>query len=63
LVLHVSIQLKDPWAILPKRWVVERTFAELGPYRRPSKDFEIRTGTAENMIRIAMLRKTLAKCI
>ncbi|ESQ15986.1 MAG: hypothetical protein N838_27790, partial [Thiohalocapsa sp. PB-PSB1] len=32
---------------LPKRWVVERTFAWLGRFRRLSKDFEILTGTAE----------------
>jgi putative transposase len=60
--LHISTKIKDKWAVLPKRWVVERTFAWLGQYRRLSKDFEILTGTAENMIRIAMLKKTLAKC-
>jgi len=34
----------------------------LGNYRRLAKDFEIRTETAENMIRIAMLKITIAKC-
>ena len=29
------------WAILAKRWIVERTFAWLGHFRRLSKDFEI----------------------
>jgi putative transposase len=47
---------------LPKRWVVERTFSWLGNFRRLSKDFEIRPATAENRIRIAMLKMTLAKC-
>jgi len=28
------------FAILPKRWIVERTCAWLGNYRRPSKDYE-----------------------
>ena len=60
--LHISTKIKDEWAVLPKRWVVERTFSWLGNHRRLSKDFEILTGTAENMIRIAMLKKTLAKC-
>ena len=63
LVLHISTKIKDGWAVLPKRWVVERTFAWLGRFRRLSKDFEILTGTAENMIRIAMLKKTLANCV
>jgi putative transposase len=62
LVLHISTTIKDGWAVLPTRWVVERTFAWLGRFRRLSKDFEILTGTAENMIRIAMLKKTLANC-
>ena len=48
--------------IQPKRWIVERTLAWLGNWRRLAKDFEIRTETAENMIRIAMLKITVAKC-
>jgi putative transposase len=63
LVLHISERIADGFAVLPKRWIVERTFAWLGAYRRLSKDFEILAGTAENVIRIAMLRTTLAKCI
>jgi putative transposase len=63
LVLHISERIVDGFAVLPKRWIVERTFAWLGAFRRLSKDFEILTGTAENIIRIAMLRTTLAKCV
>lgn len=63
LVLHISMKIKDQWAVLPKRWIVERTFAWLGNYRRLSKDVEILTATAENMIRIAMFKTTLAKCV
>jgi putative transposase len=63
LTLHISEKIVDGFAVLPKRWVVERTFAWLGNFRRLSKDFEILTATAENMIRIAMLKITLAKCI
>ncbi len=47
---------------LPKRWVAERAFSWLGHFRRLSKDFEILLATAENMIRIAMLKLTLTKC-
>lgn len=49
--------------VLPKRWIVERTFAWLGHFRRLAKDFEILVTTAENMIRIAMLKLTVAKCL
>lgn len=39
---------------LPKRWVVERTFAWLGRYRRMSKDYEFLTDSSETMIYLAM---------
>ncbi len=61
--LHISKKIKDTFAVLPIRWIVERTFAWLGNFRRLSKDYEILTSTAENMIRIAMLRITLPKCL
>ena len=61
--LHISKKIKDTFAVLPMRWVVERTFAWLGNYRRLSKDYEILTLTAENMVRIAMLRITVARCV
>ena len=63
LVLHISQRIVDGFAVLPKRWIVERTFAWFGSFRRLSKDFETLTGTTENIIRIAMLRATLAKCV
>jgi putative transposase len=61
--LHISQKIKDAFAVLPTRWVVERTFAWLGNYRRLAKDFEILTRSAENMVRIAMIQITLAKCV
>jgi putative transposase len=42
--------------LLPRRWVVERTFGWLGRYRRLSKDYEFQTGTSENMVLIAMIQ-------
>ena len=41
--------------VLPKRWIVERTFAWLNRYRRFSKDDEYLTQTSETMIRVAMI--------
>jgi len=41
--------------LLPKRWVVERTCAWLGRYRRLSKDDEYLTPTSETMLRAAMI--------
>jgi putative transposase len=41
--------------VVPKRWVVERTFAWLGRYHRLSKDYEKLPETSEAMIRMAMV--------
>lgn len=40
--------------VLPRRWIVERTFGWLGRYRRMSKDYEFYPQTGENMIYLAM---------
>jgi transposase len=49
------------FVVLPRRWIVERTFAWLNWSRRLSKDYELRPTSAETMIHIAyahlMLRR------
>jgi putative transposase len=41
--------------VLPRRWVVERTFGWLGRYRRLSKDYEGLPETSEALIYAAMI--------
>jgi putative transposase len=45
----------------PRRWVVERTFAWIGRYRRNSRDYEWFTETSESMIRISSIHRMLRK--
>ena len=45
--------------ILPRRWVVERTFGWLGRYRRLSRDFEHTCLSSEAMTYIASVRRML----
>lgn len=47
--------------VLPKRWVVERTFAWLGRQRRLSKDYEFLPQTTETWIYAGMVRLLLKR--
>jgi putative transposase len=49
------------WLLLPKRWVVERTFAWLGRYRIHSRDYERLTTSSEAQIRISMVHFLLRR--
>lgn len=44
------------FSVLPRRWVVERTFAWLTQCRRLGRDYEVLTDCSEAMIYIAMIR-------
>ena len=46
----------EGFEVLPRRWVVERTFAWLGRGRRLSKDWEKSTAGAEAWLTIAHIR-------
>ena len=52
---------KHTLRVLPRRWVVERTFAWLGQARRLSKDYERLPATRETMIYGAMTRLMLRR--
>lgn len=47
--------------VLPRRWVVERTFGWLVRNRRLARDYERLTDTSEAMIKVAMIRLMLAR--
>ncbi len=47
--------------VLPRRWVVERTFAWLGRCRRLSKDYEAVPATSEAWIHLAMIHLLLKR--
>lgn len=47
--------------VLPRRWVVERTFAWLGRQRRLSKDYEVLPETEEAWIYLTMSRLMLVR--
>ena len=44
---------------LPRRWVVERTFAWLGRYRRNSRDYEWFAESSEAMIQVSSIHRML----
>ena len=61
----LEIVERDPdqvgFKVLPRRWVVERTFAWLGRYRRLSKDYEKCTQSSEGVIYIASIHTMLKR--
>lgn len=57
----VKVNLPKTFEPLPRRWVVERTFAWIGRYRRMSKDYEYLTSSSEAMVYLTMLRLMLTR--
>jgi len=68
--LHLEIVRRNDkfkgFKVLPKRWVIERTFGWLCKSRRLCRDYEVRFDHSEAMVRICMIRlmvRRLAKAI
>lgn len=49
------------FSVVPRRWVVERTFSWIARNRRMSKDYERKVQTSETLIQVAMVRLLLAR--
>lgn len=54
--LDIVRRTSTRFEVLPKRWIVERTFAWLGQFRGLSKDYEELTTSSEAMIYLAMIQ-------
>lgn len=53
---HLKQTKEEPgFHVIPKRWVVERTYSWFGHYRRLSKDYEFLPTTSEMMLFAAMV--------
>ena len=59
--LEISLRPSNTkgFVLVPIRWVVERTFAWLGRYRRLSKDYEHLTHNSEGMVYLASINRLL----
>ena len=60
-VLRIIKRTDKGFKILPKRWIVERTFGWFGKYRRLSKDYERRMDNSEAFIKLAMINILLQR--
>ena len=49
------------WYLLPKRWIVERTFGWFGRYRLLNREYERRTASSETDIYVASIRMMLSR--
>ncbi len=47
--------------VLPRRWVVERTFGWLGRFRRLNREYQRQAQTGETMVYLAITRLMLAR--
>jgi hypothetical protein len=61
--VDISARINPGWEVLPKRWVVERTFSWMNNSRRLSKDYEITTQSEEVFVMISHLHTLLRRFV
>lgn len=63
IVVDITLRSDDlkGFEVIPWRWVVERSFAWLGAYRRLSKDYEFFTFHSESLIYLASIHRLLKR--
>lgn len=61
LVKRSQTQPKGTFAVQPRRWIVERTFAWWGGLRRLSRDYEYQVESSEALIYVGMSRLMLRR--
>ena len=59
--VEVVRRVEPGFKILPKRWIVERTFGWFNRFRRLAKDHEYKVQNAEHMIKIAFIHLMIRK--
>lgn len=57
----LGYHFESGFKVQPKRWIVERTFAWLGKFRRLSKDYEFKIKHSESFIYLAMIKIMMGK--
>jgi putative transposase len=62
---RVAVVKREPgkkgWQVLPKRWIVERTYGWLGRYRSLSKEYDYLPQSSESRISLAMIHRMLCR--
>jgi putative transposase len=61
--VDVVCRTEAGFQVLPKRWIVERSFAWWNQYRRLSKDYELLPERSESMIYTVMIRLMLKRLV
>jgi putative transposase len=51
------------FVVLPRRWVIERTFGWLGRYRRLARDYEHTVCSSQSTVYIASSRRILGHVV